>query len=186
MATAALNQTDHGQLADSAELYEIVNGMRREVSPMGAWAGVVASLLAHSLNSFARQRKLGLAVVEVLFRLKHNQRRPDLAFVALDRWPLAAVPTEDPPALDVAPNLAVEIVSQNNSAAEVFLKTQEYFESGVQLVWVVYPLQRCIQVFESAEQSRILHEEDELDGGRVLPGFRLQLSELFAVVPKGQ
>jgi Uma2 family endonuclease len=61
---------------------------------------------------------------------------------------------------------------------------QEYFGAGVELVWVVYPLQRSIQVFASASESRVLGESDELDGGGVLPGFRLKISELFAAAAK--
>jgi Uma2 family endonuclease len=166
---------------DAGKFYEVVNGQRVEVSPMGAWAGLIASELLALISSFAKPRNVGFAMVEVLFQMRPGrpQRRPDLAFVARDRWPLSAMPTEDPPALEVVPNLAVEVVSPTNTAVEVFGKVQEYFEAGVQLVWVVYPLQRSIQVFESPNQSRVLREGDELDGGAVLPGFRLRLSQLF-------
>ena len=164
------------------ERYEIINGNRQEKPPMGALAGTIAAELFFILGGFAKQHKLGRVVVEGLFTMKPNlpQRRPDLAFVSSDRWPLPAALTEDPPALDTVPNLAVEVVSPTNSAAEIFEKMQEYFEAGVQLVWVIYPLQRSIQVFESPKQSRVLSEGDELDGGPVLPGFRLSVSELFA------
>ncbi len=166
---------------DGDKFYEIVNGQRVEAPPMGAWAGTIATQLLFYLQSFSRPRKLGYAVVEVLFRMRPDlpQRRPDLAFVARERWPLPAAPTEDPPTLDVVPNLAVEVVSPTNAAAEIFGKVQEYFSAGAQLVWVVYPLQRSIQVFESSHQSRVVREGDELDGGTVLPGFRLSLTELF-------
>jgi Uma2 family endonuclease len=180
MATAAISPFEPSSVLESAGLFEVVNGLRREVLPMGAWAGAVASLLVHHMSNFATEHRLGVVLVEVLFRLARNNRRPDVAFVAFDRWPLPRVPTEDPPALDVAPNLAVEVVSPNNSAAEIFGKIREYFEARVQLVWVIYPLQRCVPVFDSETHSRILGEEEELDGGSVLPGFRLSVSELFA------
>lgn len=194
MATGALNHIAttqpplavHPPLAarslDSDELYEVVNGQRVEISPMGAWAGTIATELLFFLQTFAKPGKLGVPLLEVLFHMRPDlpQRRPDLTFVARERWPLPAVPTEDPPALEVVPNLAVEVVSPTNTAAEVFGKMQEYFNAGVQLVWVIYPLQRSIQVFESPKQSRVLREGDELDGGTVLPGFRLSVSDLFA------
>ena len=164
------------------ERYEIINGNRQEKPPMGALAGTIAAELFFILGGFAKQHRLGRVVVEVLFTMKPNlpQRRPDLAFVSSDRWPLPATLTDDPPALDTVPNLAVEVVSPTNSAAENFAKVQEYFEAGVKLVWVIYPLQRSIQVFESPTQSRILREADALDGCTVLPGFRLIVRDLFA------
>src|SRR5207249_3741988 len=47
-------------------LYEIVNGQRQEIPPMGAFAGEVASELAGHLWAFARQHQLGRVYVEVL------------------------------------------------------------------------------------------------------------------------
>src|SRR5438067_9065857 len=110
VAPASLIPTEIG---DSENLYEVVNGERREIPHMGALAGIIASVLSQYLGVFATQHKLGLVMVEVLFRLGANgpERRPDVAFISYDRWPLAAVPTEDPPAWPVVPNLAVEVVS---------------------------------------------------------------------------
>jgi Uma2 family endonuclease len=163
-------------------LYEIVNGEYREVPPMGAFAGAVASLLLHHLNSFSLPKSLGAAVCEVLFRLGPGRPslRPDLAFVEKSRWPFTAATTDDPPALDVVPNLAVEVVSPTNLAPDVIDKIQDYFAAGVQLVWVLYPRQRQVYVYESPTQIRILTAQDELDGGAVLPGFKLGVGTLFA------
>src|SRR5262249_21229382 len=124
----------------------------------------------------------GLALAEVLFRLAPEgpSRRPDVAFVAYDRWPYTTPPEDDPPVLDVIPNLAVEVVSPTNSADEIIDKVRDYFFAGVQAVWVIYPRQRLVYVFESPEQVHGLTEKQELDGGTVLPGFRLPLANLFA------
>jgi Uma2 family endonuclease len=58
-------------------------------------------------------------------------------------------------------------------------KIDEYFRSGVQLVWVVLPRHSCIYVYESAGFIRVLTRNDVLDGGKVLPQFRLALKDLF-------
>jgi Uma2 family endonuclease len=162
-------------------LYEIVNGERREVPRMGTLAGTAASLLVYYLNGFAIPKKLGLAVSEVLFRLQPGQssRRPDVAFVAYNRWPLTAPPLSDPPEFDFAPNLAVEIVSPRNTAEEIEDKIKEYSDAGVELVWVIFPRHRRIYVYESVSEARLLVQTDELDGGKVLPGFRLGVAALF-------
>jgi len=167
-------------------LYEVVNGERVEVPPMGALAGSVASLLLYFLNAWAVPRRLGLATTEVLFRLRPGapQRRPDLSFVAFDRWPYSAPPADDPPAFDAVPNLAVEVVSPTNSAADIEAKVEEYLQAGVELVWVVFPVPQRIHVYDSPTQARILRANDELDGGQVLPGFRLKIADLFAALIK--
>ena len=68
-------------------LYEIVNGERVEVPSMGARAGRIANLLAFLLNEFARPRRLGEAMVEILFLMRPDlpQRRRDVAFVSAER-----------------------------------------------------------------------------------------------------
>ena len=171
---------------DPDALYEIIDGERREIPHMGAWAGTLASLLVVQLNAFAYPRKLGLAVVEVLFRLGPNgpSRRPDIAFIGYDRWPTMAAAVGDPPEWEFAPKLAVEVVSSSNTAAEVLDKIEDYFTAGVQLVWVIYPRHRQIYVYDSPTHNDILRESDELDGGTVVPGFRLKIADLFAALVK--
>ena len=169
-------------------LYEIVNGEWREIPYMGAWAGSLASILSQFLGAFALPHKLGLAFVEVPFQLKPNRptRRPDVVFIRYERWPIASPPTEDPAAWQIVPNLAVEVVSPTNTAHEIDEKIEEYFDAGVELVWVIYPLSQRIYIYDSSTSVRILTEKDELDGGAVLPGFRLKIADLFAALVKPQ
>ena len=55
----------------------------------------------------------------------------------------------------------------------------EYFQAGVCRVWIMYPQQRLVYVYDSPTQVRGLTQADELDGGEILPGFRLPLLNLF-------
>ena len=124
---------------------------------------------------------LGCVVPEMLFLLEDSpelKRRPDLAFVSAERWPIGKrVPRTE--AWDVIPDLAVEFISQSNSADEVAGKIDEYFHAGVRQVWVVYPVTSKVQVYESPTRVKILQLGDELQGDPLIPGFRLPLSELF-------
>ncbi len=120
----------------------------------------------------------------MVFIFHRPARRPDVAFVAYDRITTPAVPATDPSEWEVVPNLAVEAISPHNTAEEVLVKIQDYFDCGVELVWVIYPRQRWIYVYELPTQVRILREADELDGGKVLPGFRLGIAALFAALVK--
>jgi Uma2 family endonuclease len=187
MASATIEQPPMPVAVPASEsLYEIVNGERREIAHMSTLAGTAASLLVYYLNAFAVPKKLGLAVSEVLFRLQPGQssRRPDVAFVSYDRWPLTVPPLSDPPEFDFAPNLAVEVVSPTNAAEEIEDKIKEYFDAGVELVWVIYPRHRRIYVYESVTKTRVLVQTDELEGGKVLPGFKLSVAALFGPLVK--
>jgi Uma2 family endonuclease len=169
-------------LTENEQLYEIIDGQRVELPPMSAYASIVASLLGQMLGGFAASNRLAQVAVETLFRLplqKSRNRRPDVAVVTYERWPKGRpIPFADN-AWDVVPDLAVEVVSPHDLADEIMQKILEYFQAGVRLVWVVYPQQKLVYVYESPTQVYIRTSTDELDGGPVLPGLRLSLAELF-------
>jgi len=79
----------------------------------------------------------------------------------------------------MVPDLAVEVVSESNSAREVIQKVVDYLRGGSRLVWVVYPDVKQVHVYTDLTSARILTELAELDGGDLVPGFRLSLTELF-------
>ena len=185
-ATTVLPDVERSTEWDADSLYEIINGKRVEVPRMGMMAVLVASYLAEVLGLHATRNRLGFVLVEALFRLAavSRSRRPDLSFVSFDRWPYAAFPEDDPAELDLAPNLAIEVISPTNTSIEIEDKIQDYFRSGVELVWVVYPRHRRAYVYDSPTRTRILSDKDALDGGNVLKGFKLPLSELFNALSK--
>jgi Uma2 family endonuclease len=118
----------------------------------------------------------------MLFRLPvvvSRNRRPDVAFVTYERWPKNRLIPSTDNAWEVTPDLAIEVASPNDLADDIMQKITEYFQAGVRLVWIVYPLQRLVYVHESPSQVHVLTYTDELDGGSVLPGFRLPLVNLF-------
>jgi Uma2 family endonuclease len=167
---------------DADELFEIVNGKRVGLPPMGIYASVIATRLVYFLVAHARAHDLGQAVSEGLFHLPlsaDRNRRPDVAFVSYERWAKGRHIPESDNAWDVLPNLVVEVVSPTDLAERVHDKVAEYFRAGVTSVWVVYPQQQQIYVYESPTSIRVLTRADELDGSTVLPSFRLPLSELF-------
>jgi Uma2 family endonuclease len=164
-------------------LYEIVDGQRVELPPMSVYATLVASALFGELAVFCTTHPLGRPFAEMLFRFPLNgsrNRRPDVAFVSFERWPKnRPIPLRDN-AWEVVPDLAVEVISPHDLADEVIQKLTEYFQAGVRLVWIIYPQQRLVYVYDSPTQVRGLSQADDLDGGAVLPGFRVALANLFA------
>jgi Uma2 family endonuclease len=174
---------------DEASFYEFVDGRWIEKPQMSYLAGIVATELVGDLSDHIRQQtpRPGLLAVEVLFRIpltkdSSRKRRPDIAFVSSGRWPIEHPRSPDEDAWDVVPDLAVEVVSPSDIAQNLLGKVKEYFQAGVRLVWVVYPIQRCIHVYEAWNRIRVITETDELDGGEVLPGFRRSLDRLFGPV----
>jgi Uma2 family endonuclease len=183
MSQAATMPPDTGRAVPPADdrFYEIVRGERVEKPPMGNLEAVVGSVLDQLLGAHARANRLGRVVSEMLFKINKAgdpQRRPDVAFVSYERWPRdRKVSSEN--GWDVVPDLFIEVISPSNTASEVLGKVLEYFEAGARRVWVVYPIERQVYVYESSKKNRILGLGDDLDGEDVLPGFRLSLAELF-------
>src|SRR5262249_41553321 len=180
----SLLQQGH-DVVDDVERYEVIDGVRVEREPMGAFETVLASWLCHLLNSFAAGRKLGLAVSEVLFILNAQRdlrRRPDVAFVSYARWLTAVMARES--AWNVVPDLAVEVVSPSNLAEEIDRRITDYFQSGVRLVWVFYPDSGRVYVYQSPTQVSIVERTDTLDGGEVLPGLQLPIAHLYTAVTR--
>jgi Uma2 family endonuclease len=148
---------------------------------MGAYEVWIATLLVARLANFARQHQLGRAVQEMLFDLTvaaGRKRRPDVAFVSFERWPRhRRIPRTD--AWEVVPNLVVEVVSRTDSADYLADKVAEYFQAGIERVWVVFPSQEQVYAYDSPTSVRILTRTDELSGDPILPHFRLPLVALF-------
>ncbi len=186
MSPTVLERVDLPSAVNGREedkVYEIVNGVPCEVEPKGAYVNLLASELFFIVHQFARRHRLGLAVIEAMFLLRRNpilQRKPDIAFVSKARRPRGPIPRQA--AWEVAPDLAVEIVSPTNLADEVDAKVVEYFEAGVRLVWVLFPETRRMYVYESLERMRAIGVNDQLDGGDILPGFSIRLGDLFAAL----
>ncbi len=108
-----------------------------------------------------------------------RMRAPDIGYFSWSRLPDRRMPKEAFPR--VAPDLAVEVLSRSNTRKEMLKKRQDFFKKGVALVWEVDPAKRTVSIYLSAkEPDAVLTERDTLDGGRVLPGFKLPLRKLFA------
>ena len=104
-------------------------------------------------------------------------RIPDLSFVSWDKLPGRMVPEKPVPAL--VPDLAVEVLSEGNTPAEMKRKVGEYFDAGVGLVWLIDPEEARGAVYTAPHRSVLIREDQSLDGGDVLPGFSVALADLL-------
>jgi Uma2 family endonuclease len=186
--------TDNGTFAPAAAvpmtipddmLYEVVDGKLVE-KIVGASEIEIATLLVGFLAPFVRSHRLGRVLGEMIFRIdqsKDLQRRPDVSFVSHARWPFhRRVPNVA--VWDMVPDLAIEIVGPSSTADRVQERIHDYFAAGVRRVWVVYPRQQEVYVYESPAKIQVLQLGQDLDGGELIPGFRLPLAVLFEDDPE--
>ncbi len=160
-------------------LYELVDGTLVE-KIMGYRESLIAVFIATCLSNFVVPRKLGkVSGADGMMKLfPKSVRIPDVAFASWQRFEGGKVPTRPVPAL--VPDLAVEVLSEGNTPAEMERKLDDYFRAGVRLVWLVDCEQRTIAVHTSPADPQVLDASATLTGGEVLPGFELPLVELFA------
>lgn len=166
------------------KLYEVLYGRIVE-KPMSALAAWIATRLATRLDRFTQEHQLGNVVSEMLFILhaKRNlRRRPDVAFVSVDRWPLDKLPPFDED-WAVSPSLAIEVVSPGNTFNGLLAKIREYFRHGVIEVWILSPEERLIYVYRSPTAVRILEAGDTLSTG-LIPGWSASIADLIPQVPE--
>lgn len=175
----ALTDEQFMALPEDDNLYEYVNGELIVVANSGVEHGYLALTLGYFLTGFVRSHRLGVTCdSSTAFKMKTgNKRSPDLAFIAKER--LQGLKRLPKGFFEGAPDLAVEIISPNNTFAEIHNKLVEYFENGTRLVWVILPDEECVLVYHQPKPSKLLQVEDSLDGEAVITGFQLPLIELF-------
>lgn len=164
---------------------ELVNGIL-VAKTMGWYESRLALALAHFIESYLDQHPLGIvAGGDGPVMIIGNVRKPDVAFVSFARLPNGKIPRRK--VLPIAPDLAVEVLSEGNTTAEMEVKLQEYFAVGVRLVWYIEPDLQSVRVFTAADSCEEIRADGTLRGGDVLPGFELPLTRLFEKAgPRGE
>jgi Uma2 family endonuclease len=184
-APGKATQQDLLDLDDHADrICELVEGTL-VAKTSGFLEAVVATSIGTILCGFVRDNRLGivLGTTGPLLILPGQVRVPDACFIAWDRFRGHILP--DVPIPAVAPDLAVEVLSEGNTEGEMQRKLRDYFAAGVRLVWYVDPRTRSASVYTSPENCSVVDESGVLTGGDVLPGFELPLRELFAEMDEG-
>jgi Uma2 family endonuclease len=176
--TAAVEDVEKARNA-TGRICELVDGTLVEKA-VGYFESRLAIVLSYFIESFLETNRLGMVLGEAgtLQILSKLVRAADVSFVRWDRLPGGKLP--EAPIPELVPNLAVEILSKSNTPAEMKRKRGEYFEAGVQLVWIIDPKTRSAAVYTEPERPTAIDRDGTLFGGEVLPGFALPLAELFA------
>ena len=166
---------------ESDEPWELWEGELQKVPGAGGEASALAHWIGVSISTFVRPRRLGMVTgadgTYILARDPDTVLVPDAAFVRRDRLPGGVRPQRFIP---VPPDLVVEVRSPWDKPSDIAKKLELYRRAGVALVWWVDPARRTVAVYRDGQLVAELGEGDELDGGDVLPGFRLPVAEIFA------
>jgi Uma2 family endonuclease len=160
--------------------FELINGVLVETYPMYALPGIITADIGSMIVAHVHEHHLGYAFAKtgcILSRNPDTVLAPNISFVAKQR-----LSTLTDKYLDFAPDLAVEVISLNNNQVEIHEKIIAYFGGGTRMVWIVYPRSRAIYVYTSATEVTILGVNDSLEGGAVLPGFKVDVAQIFEVL----
>ena len=168
-------------LARSDRICELVDGTLVEKT-MATNESMLAAALIILISRYLDRNNLGvLAGGDGLLKILPDQiRAPDVSFIRWERLPSRQSPK--PAIYAIAPDLAVEILSEGNTEAEMDRKLREYFQAGVRLVWYIQPKTRTARAYTSEHEWTEIGPDGSLLGGEVLPGFILPLAQLFARV----
>ena len=164
--------------------YELVDGNLVERN-VGLESSAIAARIIVLLGIFLRGKKLGhLFLPDGGFRCfpddPNKLRRPDGSFIRAGRLPNEKAPKGY---ARIAPDLAIEVVSPNDTAEEIEEKIKDWLAAGVPLLWVVYPATRTVRIHRppTSPRGRVaqLIDADTLTGEDVLPEFSCPVREIF-------
>lgn len=77
-------------------------------------------------------------------------------------------------------SFVAEVISKNDQINEVEEKLQEYFDNGVQVVWVIFPKLKQVKVYHSIRDITVCFGDDVCSAAPVLPDFQITVNEIFA------
>src|SRR5574341_1720008 len=157
---------------------ELVRGRLVVSEPPGFLHGECMVRLARILGDYVASHDLGRVVAgDPGFKLASDPdtvRGPDVAFVQKGRIP------DPPPAgyAELAPDLAVEILSPRDRPGETLAKVADWLRAGTRLVWVVDPERRIARVYRADGSETVVDAGGVQDGEDVVPGFACPLSAI--------
>lgn len=180
MKPAPGTATEEDLLKPHGPTCELIDGVLVEKA-MGSLESLLGIEIGRRIGNYNESHDLGVVLGEAgLLRIMPGLlRAPDVTFIPWSAFPGDEIP-EDEAYWSVAPVLAVEVLSPGNTPAEMDRKLRELFAAGCKLAWVIDPRARSARVHTSAAKSKDVGPDGVLDGGKVLPGFKLPLADLWA------
>jgi Uma2 family endonuclease len=163
----------------NAKHAELVRGVLRVGEPSGMASSASAARISAMLTLYTLQHDIGVVTGESAgYRLQRDPdtlRAPDVAFVRKERLPERLPRTF----VDVAPDLAVEVLPPSDSRRTTIEKIEEYLAAGTRLVWLVDLDRQTVTVYRPNQAPEVLDGAATLSGEDVLPGFQLAVASVL-------
>ena len=161
--------------------FELIRGEVVEMSRPNRKHGLICTRISRLLDQWAGSVQKGYVASNdsgvILEYDPDTVTGPDVAYYT-DAESIEEVPEKWG---EVAPVLAVEVLSPNDRPGHVNAKIDSYLESGSQLVWIVDPEQKSVVIHRPGRKPETLSENEVLDGGLILQGFYCPVSDLFSI-----
>jgi Uma2 family endonuclease len=179
LPAVALREESAADLIEVPKGYELIDGQLVELK-VGTESGLVGGRLFALLLAHCDKQQLGFVLPsETVYRCfpkGQTARKPDVSFVRKGRLKNDRVPAGD---MKIAPDLAIESVSPNDTVYELDEKVEQFLAAGVRLVWVINPQARIAIVHRADGSMAKVRDGQELDGEDIVPGFRCSLSAIL-------
>lgn len=158
------------------KILELIDGEIVEKVASNPYSSRVSVRISRFVDTFAEAHDLGHVTGEAGgYRISDRDTfAPDVAFISKARQPSLPRRGFNP----IPPDLAVEVISPSDSFSDVVKKVRTYLRYGTRLVWVVDPVEQIVMVYTPTDTFTV-SIDGELDGGEVLPGFKLQVRCIF-------
>lgn len=166
---------------NTGKRYELEDGEVVKMPSPGELHGTVCWLVSLIIGNYLFARKAGYVCTNdtglLVRRRPDTVRGPDLQ-VFLKSKPVSSLSRKYPTDL---PSLVVEVLSPHDALHTATRRAGQYLSRGVPLVWLIDPLARVVYVLRHDEYTKVLDEHEEITGNGVLPDFRCQIAEFFAL-----
>lgn len=178
-----LNQEQFKQLVTANPDTKLELTSRGELvvmSPTGCETGERNDEISFQLRAWNKQTQLGKTFNSLTgFDLPNGATRsPDASWVSLTRWKVLT-PIERQAFPPLCPDFVIELRSPSDSLKDLRDKMQEYIDNGASLGWLLDPMRKVVEIYRINQPVGVLTNPTQLFGENVLPGFVLDLEEIF-------
>jgi Uma2 family endonuclease len=148
--------------------------------PTGSYTGKINFDIAGQLWFWNRQTKLGEAFDSSTgFHLPNgSDLSPDAAWIKQEKWDTLSLEQKESFA-PICPDFVLELRSKTDSLEKLQSKMREYIENGASLGWLIDQKNQRVEIYRPGKDVEILEHPTSLSGEDILPGFILDLTELW-------
>jgi Uma2 family endonuclease len=175
------SQAELQALPEQGYTHEVVDGELIMSPKNDFFPGFISARLSAALLAFVQTKRLGAVLDSSTgFWMKNrNCRAPDISFVSRARLEALGFRPSTRLFFPGAPDLAVEVLSPNNTRGEIDERLNDFFTSGSRLAWIIDPQAQRVEVCRSLTERRLIGSGGFLEGEDILPGFHYAIANLF-------